>query len=117
MDASMTLKEKLTELIRDRLIYASGIKTGDLFQHTAEITVENIFMFLSQEGYGKMVFNPKHGAIESEYIFQPIKSNSELEKLEANGRTCRDCSHYSTCHIRKNKHLELPLCYSFKENR
>ncbi len=46
MEASMTLKEKLKELIRDRLIYASGIKTGDLFDHTAELTVENIIAML-----------------------------------------------------------------------
>ena len=54
MDASMTLKEKLTELIRDRLNYASGIKTEELFQTTAEMTVENIFMFFNQDGYKKM---------------------------------------------------------------
>ena len=47
MESSMTLKEKLKELIRDRLIYASGIKTGDLFDHTAELTVENIIYILA----------------------------------------------------------------------
>lgn len=47
MESSMTLKKKLKELIRDRLIYASGIKTGDLFDHTAELTVENIFSILA----------------------------------------------------------------------
>lgn len=47
MESSMTLKEKLKELVRDRLIYASGIKTGDLFDHTAELTVENIFSILA----------------------------------------------------------------------
>ena len=61
MDANMTLKEKLTELIRDRLIYASGIQAGDLFQHTAELTVENIFAILAQEGYGQVESEAEEG--------------------------------------------------------
>ena len=52
MEATMTLKEKLKELIRDRLIYASGIKTGDLFDHTAELTVANIISMLQPAELG-----------------------------------------------------------------
>jgi len=39
--------------------------------------------------------------------------NQELEQLEAEGKTCKDCSHYSACHLKRNKHLELPLCFKF----
>ena len=46
-----------------------------------------------------------------------MKTNKELEQLEAEGKTCKDCNQYSTCHMKRNKHLELPLCLKFEIKR